>query len=230
MKYSIPKFSAKKILFLIFMHITMLIFFRFSTLLEFPDSSIVLEKGDPAVKLKATETLSQKFIASRDNLVKVEFLLRTPRPKPEDVVKMEIADESCTKIIRSGRLNSSFLASDNLHEFAFSKIPNSNGKTFCILATFEPQKSSAKALQFFTQENKQPAFSAQNSSSEDDLSGQALSMRPVYVNDHWWQNLSELSQRMSQYKPWFLKHFFLDAIIILFVILSFGLITILIAL
>jgi len=57
-----------------------------------------------------------------------------------------------------------------------------------------------------------------------------LSMRPAYENDNWKQDISELSQRISQYKPWFLKHFYLDAIAILFIVLSVGLVTILILL
>jgi len=222
--------TSSKILLTFFAILTIIIFAKFFTLLDFPDSSIILEKSDPILKLRPSESFSQKFIANRDNLMKVEILLRAPGPKPNDLVRMEIADENCKKIIRTGKLEKSYLNSDNLFEFSFSKIPDSNSKTFCLIATFKPEKSTSKAIQFFTQSNKQPLFSVQNSSSDGDLTGQALSTRPVYANDHWWQNLSELSQRMSQYKPWFLKDFFNMAIITLFIILSAGFVVIIILL
>jgi hypothetical protein len=156
------------------------------------------------------------------------MLLRTPGIKPGDTMKMQLADESCKKILREGTLTPSYLASDNLYEFSFSKIPDSNGKTFCLLATFKPQNNTAKAILFFTQTDKSPVFSVRNFTSGEADPAQALSIRTAFVNDHQWQNLSELSQRISQYKPWFLKHFFIDSIITLFILLSIGLVTILI--
>jgi hypothetical protein len=83
-----------------------------------------------------------------------------------------------------------------------------------VKATFETQNPQATYVQFFSQKND-PSM---------------LSMRPAYENDNWKQDISELSQRISQYKPWFLKHFYLDAIAILFIVLSVGLVTILILL
>lgn len=204
---------------------------RFFSLLSFPDSSIVLEKGDPAVKLRAKETLTQKFVANRDNLMKVEFLLSAEGIKFEnkDKVKMQLADADCQKPIRTGELQESFLNSSNLHEFSFSKVENSKDKTYCLIATFEPSDGKGKAIQFFVFENKASEFLPKNTTTGEDSSN-PLSIRPVYVNDNVWQDLSELNQRMSQYKPFFLKHYYLVAISILFIILSIATVIILITL
>ena len=58
---------------------------------------------------------------------------------------------------------------------------------------------------------------------------QSLSMRTVYRNATLWQDLGELNDRISQYKPWFLKDFFIGTIATLFVILSTTLIALLIS-
>jgi len=44
--------------------------------------------------------------------------------------------------------------------------------------------------------------------------------RPGYKNGSIWRNWQELNQRISQYKPWFLKGIYLDAIFVLMVGLS----------
>jgi len=50
--------------------------------------------------------------------------------------------------------------------------------------------------------------------------GKSLAMRPAYLNHYFWQDIQELNQRISQYKPWFLKHYFLDFIGLGFLSLS----------
>jgi len=205
------KFSSKKILLVFFAIMMFAVFFKFFSILSFTDPEMVLEKGE-TIKLKARNTLTQKFVANRDNLLKIRFLLSKTGINDGDAVKIQIADENCSDVIREGILVPSFLAVDNLFEFQFDKIPNSNGKTFCIKATFEPQDPKAKAIKFF--------------SKKDDSS--SLCIRPAYKNNAWQQDVSELNQRMSQYKPWFLKHFYLYAISTLFILLSFAIVIILI--
>ena len=187
------------------------VFWKFFSLISFFDPQMPLEKGE-IIKLYAQNTLTQKFVANRNNLVKIRFLLSTEGIKEGNVVKMQITDENCSNIIREGFLTQSFLASSNLFEFQFNKIPDSNGKTFCVKATFEPRNTKTKAIQFFTLNNDSTS----------------LSIRPAYENNHWWQNISELNQRISQYKPWFLKHFYLYSISFLFIVLSVALVVILI--
>ncbi len=208
------KLSTKNIFLVIFSLLLIAIFWRFVTELSFPDASISLQKG-ALVKLQPENSLTQKFVAARDGLTKVEFLLRTPGIAFEnkDKVEMELADETCQHSLQKGELRSSFLASDNLYEFNFEKVATSKNKTFCLVATFKPVKASAKAIQFFTS-GTDPA--------------QPLSIRPVYQNQNIWQNLHELESRLSQYKPWFLKNYFLWFIILGFIFLSVILVAILI--
>lgn len=223
------KFSSKKILLFFAAILFFVVFFRFFNLLSFPDPETAMKKGD-VFKLAPENSLTQTFTANRDNLVRIEFLLRTPRLKKETPVEMKLADETCIDTIREGFLEWSFLDSNNLYDFQFEKIPDSNGKKYCLIATFKPQESKAKKIGFFTREEKNPEFALTDKKSDMKIENQALSTRLVYKNDSVWQDISELNQRISQYKPWFLKHYYLYAISILFVIISTALVVILIVL
>ena len=216
--------TSKNIFLLALAVITILIFAKFLSLLSFPDSAVVLEKGD-LIPLPAKTTLTQSFVANRNNLETIQFLFRTPGPKPANTVSVEIADESCTKILRSGTLSTPFLNSGNLFEFSFAKIPDSIGKRYCLLVT-----TSTKNLRLFSMPESEQQFGLKNVTTGENFEGKTLSIRGVYVNDNLGQNLRELSQRISQYKPWFLKHYFLEGLATLFIFLSIGLVALLIVL
>jgi len=64
----------------------------------------------------------------------------------------------------------------------------------------------------------------------EEKKNQSLAMRPAYRNENIFQDFIELNQRISQYKPFFLKHYFLWFIIIGFIILSLTLIVMLVIL
>ena len=206
--------TPAKLLLLFAAVIFAVVFWRFYSLLFFPDSSIVLQKG-LGVKLNPQETLAQKFTANRNGLAKIETIMHKSGIKYEngDKVETKIADKNCQEILREGELKKSFLDSENLYEFKFSPILDSEEKEFCFIATFLPKNDKAKSLQFYRtgEEENQP-----------------YSIRPVYKNQNIFQDASELNQRISQYKPWFLKHYYLYAVSILFIILSVSLVIILI--
>lgn len=219
------KISAKKI-FLIFTAIVFIVvFWKFFSLLYFPDSKIILEKGDPIFELNPDIHLEQKFIANRDGLSKIEFLLRTPGPKNEDLIKIEIADEDCKNILKQGKFEKSFISSGNLYEFKFDRIPNSNNKKYCLKI-----ESEKKKFKFFTMESQDSQFALTSQDIDAKFENKSLSMRTVYKNENIRQDLDELNQRISQYKPWFLKHYFLSTIVILFTLLSAAIVVILIML
>lgn len=204
------------------------VFFGFSSILYFPDSEIVLDKGE-AIKLEAGHSLTQKFLSKRNNLAKLEFLLSAEGIKEGNTVKMKIADENCSNVIREGELKKAFLDSKNLYDFEFSKISDSKDKIYCTIISFKTKKEKTKKLQIFTQKETTSPFSAKNIDTDEEFSGQSLSLRTAYKNDNLFQNLNELNQRISQYKPWFLKHYYLNGIIFLFLLLSTVIVILLVA-
>lgn len=221
------KSHYKKILLLFLGILIFLIFSRFFSILSFPDSTAVLDKGE-VLNIYPKQSLSQTFVAGRDNLSKIEFLLRTPGIKAGDTLHVKLADATCATPLRQGILEVPFLNSDNLYVFQFPRVEDSNGKKYCAILSYETTISKDKYLRLFTTENNDPDMTLTPSSNNMELKNQSLSMRLVYNNDSVGQDLRELNQRISQYKPWFLKHFFIAAIAVLFIVLSISLVIILI--
>lgn len=199
---------------------------RFFTILSFPDTR-TLDKGD-IVKIFPGQTLSQKFTASRDNLKSIQFLLRTPGLKDGDTIIIKLADVTCTNTLREGELTRPFLNTDDMYVFAFPRITDSKGETYCLLLSYRTSSTSNKYLRFFTTHESNPSLLLMNSATNEPLNGESLSLRTVYRNNHWWEDLHELNQRISQYKPWFLKDFYIGTVTVLFVVLSVVLIATLI--
>ena len=229
MTKNMKNLTPKKILLLIVTIFLVAIFWRFAILLSFPDSSIVLQK-DELIKVHPEETVTQKFTSIRDGITKVEILLRSPgiKYKNGDKMKMVLADENCDETLRQGELTHSFFDSNNLYEFRFPRVSDSANKTFCLIATFLPRKSTAKSIRLFVVNNENAQYFLNNQTLKEEYKNQPLSLRPVYKNAHLWQDLDELNKRISQYKPFFLKHYYLWFIAIGFIVLSILLISILI--
>lgn len=204
----------------------LLIFFKFSTLIAFPESRIL--DRDKIQKIYPGQTFSQKFIAKRDNLDTIQILFRTPGIKDGDIMTAKIADETCSDTLREGNLEKPFLNTDNVYLFKFPRIEDSEGKKYCLRLSYRTSNDSTKYLRFFTVAESDPSLLFMNSATNEALNGQALSLRTVYRNDSLWQDLCELNDRISQYKPWFLKDFFIGTIATLFVILSIAMIILLI--
>lgn len=221
-----PLSLSKKLLLVTLGLAIFLVFFRFFTLISFPDSHTVLKKGE-ATKIFPDQALTQTFMANRDNLDALQFLLRTPGPSDNDTVQVTIADETCTTPLRESTLKVSYLNADNLYVASFTPIKDSQDKKFCAVISFSQTNPKTKYLRFFTANNTDENKALTLPQSET-TKNQSLSMRLVYNNDTVWQDLRELNQRMSQYKPWFLKGVFLTAIATTFVVLSITLIALLI--
>ncbi len=207
MKITGFKFSRKIFLLLILTIFLVCIFLRFGKELIFFENS--LQKNSP-VKISKGQELSGKFESTRANLTQVEILLGGGKKLNNPTsVKVKLADENCSKIIREGSVELSYLKRKDIYEFRFSKIADSKDKKYCLILGYAPQESDAKNLQVYTSNGK-PA------------------MRAVYANNNTWQNIDELSQRVSQYKPFFLKHYFLWAIFLSFILFSIFLVVVLI--
>ena len=216
------KIDSKQILLGLLGISTLLIFFRFFTLISFPATHI-LAKGD-TIKIFPGQTFSQKFTASRDNLETIQVLLRAPGIKSGDTVTMKLGDAHCRDTLRDGTLERPFLNTDDLYAFTFPPIGHSAGEAYCMLLSYQTTQGQSKYLRFFTVAPDNPDFLLTDTALNTPVNGQSLSLRTVYRNDHWWEDLYELNQRISQYKPWFLKDSAIGAIAILFVILSITLI------
>ncbi len=221
-----PLSLSKKLLLVTLGLAIFLVFFRFFTLISFPDSHTILKKGE-TIKIFPDQTFTQTFMANRDNLDALQFLLRTPGPGDNDTVQVTVADETCTTPLRESTMKVSYLNADNLYIASFAPIKDSHEKKFCAILSFSQTDPKTKYLRFFTTDTTDESKVLTLPQSEA-TKNQSLSLRLVYNNDTAWQDLRELNQRISQYKPWFLKGIFLTTIATTFVVLSVTLIALLV--
>lgn len=188
---------------------------RFGHELSFRDSSLVLTKGEP-IKILPGETLTQTFIPQKGALSRLEFLVRNPEPKPGDLVTITVADQTCQTTLRTSELEPGYLDSDNLFVARFDPLPTSPDEPLCIILHFDGAKPASPFLRFFTYPSQPNSFLELklNNVPQPAL---ALSMRPVSIYPTLGQNLEALNDRISQYKPWFLKDSFLTIVTIVFI-------------
>lgn len=200
-----------------------LIFFNFEKTLSFPDQNWKLEKDE---KIKIRNEIIQKFQTDKDGLSKIKILFSDSDTKPGGKFDFKLYEENCQKIIRETTLEITSLSSKNTTNFIFPQIKNSKNKIFCLKLSYT-QKKGGKKSNVFINENtmEQNKFLSVNG---EERKNQSLSMRPAYKNENIFQDFIELNQRISQYKPFFLKHYFLFFIILGFIFLSLGLVTIII--
>lgn len=186
--------------------------FGFLRLFGFPDSDWSLQKGERVVLLPG-ESLSQTFTTGRDGLRRIEILFGKFTLEGEDELMLELRDDTCSQILAQKTLVKKSFDSEYTYNFLFDAIHDSQNKTYCFMATFTTNRPVAKtkAPRFFIDEEaKQSAlYTVTNPSGEKTPGPGLLAIRPGYINTSLVANGQEFFNRISQYKPFFLKSWFL---------------------
>ena len=204
--------------------ILLLVFGRMTNEWAFPDTAWILEKGEK-IGIDSKKSAEQKFIATENNLTRIDMLLGNSDIGDGGTLNLQIMDESCQKEIRQSQIKTSKIDSDKEFKFSFSKIKDSEGKTLCLKLSFLSIKE--KDAQLFAVNNILPE-NISLIADQKEYPGKSLSMRPAYQKDNWGQNIWRLTEEISQYKPWFLKNIFLLLIALFSIIFSIGTVILLI--
>ncbi len=217
--------NSKYILIGFFLFALLVIFYFFLANLAFPESDYNFETGGSA-KLYPGLPAFQTFTAKDDNLSQIKIALKNSSIKTGEGIVFELADENCANVLATDEIKN-YSVVGTFYRFNFAKIKDSRDKKYCLRATFfsnrkgdYPEISISKSETF-----KDSVFT--NKGKNKTYQGRTLIFRPAYKNKNILQNLQELNQRMSQYKPWFLKNVYLSAIILLIIILSIVLVLLL---
>lgn len=219
--------NAKNILLGIFFLFVLLILAKFLSDWSFPDTAWKISRDEKIEIKNDGQPVNQKFTANRDGLSKIEILFGSAKIKGS--IEMRILDESCEAVLRKYELKERILDSNQTYAFNFASIHNSKNKTFCLSILSKAEKTGSKYPAVYINEIPAPhGGSLLIPFSNEEIKNKSLSMRPAYKNASFFQNVEELNQRISQYKPFFLKHYFLSIITVLFLFLSVGLVIILI--
>lgn len=202
---------------LLFGTILLALSYQFSQVWALRDSSITFSKGEPIAILPG-ESITQHFLAQSGSLKQIEFLVRNPEPKEGDRITVILADADCQTALEETILERSYYQSDNVFVARFDKPQKTSpNEPYCIKLFFDPKQAESKMLRFFTLESKPDTLVElrhQNIAKKD----QSLAMKPAYTEPSLIKNLETLTDRVSQYKPWFLKEGYLVVVVAVFLI------------
>lgn len=214
----------------IFFVFLVIIFYVFSRDLSFPESDYNFKTGSET-KLYSGGQVTQVFSAQRNNLNQIKIALRTGESIGSgDEVLFQLADADCQEIIATDKITRFSIISRIAYKFNFKAMPDSQNKSYCLMVSYLAKNPAQKNVPEILI-SKDPQFEARsytNTGKGGEFKGRTLVMRPAYGNDNFFQDLTELDKRISQYKPWFFKGFYLAAIFTLFLISSLVLVLILV--
>lgn len=184
----------------------------------FPDTSWDLSGNGEKVEIKPGYPVMQKFEAGRNNLSRIRILFGKSYNKDGGIISLKLTDENCKNILSEESFERSSIQSEGYYDFNFSRISDSKNNSFCLVIDFEPEKEKYKKLNVFVSDNLVSGGQLRN--GKEEIENRSLEMRPAYRGDSFWENVEELNQRISQYKPEFLKGNYLYFISFLFIVLS----------
>ncbi len=220
--------SRKVLLGLLFVGL-ILIFGSLIKNFSFPDQNWSLEKGEKiGISSEKNKEVIQKFVASKNNLSRIDILFGNSKIEKGGTLKLELFDKSCEKLLREDKIRTTKINSENFFTFTFPKIQKTANEILCIKLSFYDWNSDKKRnAQIFARDNIIPE-NVFFSINQEALKGKSLSMRPAYQEDSWKENIWKLGERISQYKPWFLKNAIILSVLILAIIFSVLLVVIII--
>lgn len=227
----ITKIFLKIILLLVFASSAIYIYFIFTDNLSFTDRNLRPSK-DERINLQPNFPVTQTLKASGNNITKLRILFQDHYFSAGDKMFFQLADENCSKTITEEEFELEEFDTERFFDFKFEPIPDSKDKIYCLSVTFRPPEIQYENVPtIYVSEDYQ--FDGQviyDIYKKKEYKNHSFVMKVAYKKDSIWQGLGELNKRMSQYKPWFLKHYYLWVIAIGFIALSIILTIILILL
>lgn len=218
----------QKLILLTFLFISLgLIWFYFFGRLSFSDTDWPIKEKSRYL-FAYNHQLLQKFTADRNNLSQIKIFFPDSEIEIEDYLQLKLMDDNCRETLRENNLSIHKIDSEEPVSFLFDKLSDSRDKVFCLSVSFISETAGKKVDVNLTKNPAPGSISLFSTSRQGEIKNKALMMRPVYVNNNIWQDMQELNQRISQYKPWFLKHYFLYFIAFGFILLSIATVVILI--
>ena len=213
----------------VFLLFLLFVFFEFLANLSFPNAILSSPKTG-TTNLYPYTPVTQVFSATKNNLSQINIGVKNIPKNIRHKILIQLADESCNNIIAEKEF-SVFSVFSSPRKFKFPSIADSDGKRYCLKITYLGEKLGKGELPYveISEKPADPNSSYTNPGKGGEFKGRTLKIEPAYSGTLS-ENLTQLNQRMSQYKPWFLKGNYLVAIFALFLINSIILVLILVLL
>ncbi|MCW1888688.1 MAG: hypothetical protein KIH67_004000 [Candidatus Moranbacteria bacterium] len=177
----------------------------FTSKLHFPDSDYnFLGKKDRA-RLSIDKPLSQVFVAQENGLSEVKVHIGGLDLWPGEALVFELRDESCAHTLATDSWTPLKPKPLNYTRFTFERIPESMEKKYCAYITYTSpyDRKTNDAPYINTNELAGKSYTAVSKNKV--YENETLQLRPAYSTDSFAADTWRLIERMSQYKPTYIK-------------------------
>lgn len=213
------KFKFNHILVILVIFFFGIVFWKFFDILSFSDQTLSFERDSKQEKLYADSPIIQKLTITENNFNQINASIGKFSPKTGDKIILEVTDEFCKSILAKSSIGKLSWNHPGYEKFGFKTIPDSKNKTYCLKFTYIPNKQAQDKKVYMSSHAKEGYSYINTGKSPEEQKNRALEIKPAYENGSNWQNFSQLINRMSQYKPDYLKGIFLLTIFTLSIIL-----------
>lgn len=175
--------------------------------ISFPDSSYNFLGKDKRVELEPGKSVTQVFKARRDGLDQIKIIIGDLGSLGiHDSIDLTLAQSNCETPIATDTITSFTGEPKIYYHFDFDRIPDSLDKSYCLKISYSATERKKERPYLRANEGELFAHTAYFDDARSKFyEGRSLQMRPSYSNISFSQNLHELENRLSQYKPAFMK-------------------------
>lgn len=218
----IEKHQAK-ILFSLFLLGIVGIFWTFLASFGLGESGYNFLGKTKKVTLAPDAPITQTFTAHENNLSQVRFVMGNVDMKNNDFLEFRLMDEACRDTVVVKKFDTKPNEQSAYTVFAFAPIINSKEKAYCFFALYTSDENRKGEKPYLAATDvSDPIFSDRtltDTNKNKVYLSQTLFLRPVYTSGTLTSDLWSLVERLSQYKPEFLKGW---SSVVLFTILVIG--------
>lgn len=156
-------------------------------------------------RLGNQKPLAQIFEAKENGLSEVKYHLGNLHLWPGEELRFELRDAECQNVLAQASAKPLLFVSPIYTQFGFDRIPDSQGQTYCAVILYETPYTRKSADQPFLHTSEMLGTSYTLLDKNKTKENQTLQFRPSYSAGSLTQNLWHLTERMSQYKPGYIK-------------------------
>ncbi len=200
--------SQNKILLAALLIGTIFLFIRFFSYLSFPESDYNFLGKDKKVKLDPKTSIMQIFEAKENGLDQIKIVMGNIDRLPlNESVLLELRDPQCEQVLAEDTINWLTESPKIYYRFRFPRIDDSIGKKYCLKISYEANtKRGGERPSIAVSDDDQFSDRAYTDTSNGKTYiGRTLQIRPSYSEGSLTGNLIRLENRLSQYKPEFIK-------------------------
>lgn len=208
----------KEILFTVFLLGIVAIFWTFLSSFGLGESGYNFLGKTKKLTLSPGSPVTQTFTAYENNLSQIRFVMGNVHIQDDDHLEFRLMDETCQNTLASEKFYRKPDEQGAYTIFAFPAIPNSQGKSYCFVATYlSDQNRKGEKPYLSAIDEPDPVFSGRiltDTNKGKIYASQTLFLRPVYTSGSLVSDLWQLIERLSQYKPAFLKGLTLQILLV----------------